>query len=202
MAKCSAFLAVLAMTSFAHAAAAYGAGASASAAGDPPTGSPAGAVYELPFERGRAEAAPKGGGGTVAPGGGGGDGTGGGGGSDTGAAGGSGGESGTAPDGSGGGEGATAGESESGGEEGSLYRSENNFGSSSRVPGTAAAATGSGGAGAEAAANLAEGREAARVTDAGNTSPAANLALLGAIALIALGSGLLVRRAGGLRTQH
>lgn len=195
---------VLSMTLLAHAGAAYGAGASTSAAGDPPTGSPAGAIYELPFERGRAEAAPKGSGGTAAPGSeGGDDGTSGGGGAGGGEDGSSGGPTGSSE----GGEAATLPSGESGGEEGSLYRSENNFGSSSQVPGTPGGAGGdsaanTGGAESEAAANLAQGRESAQVSDSGNTSPAANLALLGAIALIALGSGVLVRRAGRLSPGH
>jgi hypothetical protein len=157
-------------------------GASVSATGDPPTGSPAGAVYELPLERGRAEAAPKGGG-TAAPG-------------AEGDAAGANGAAANDPDGGG----------ESGGEEGSLYRSENNFGSSSHVPGMppeagADSAAADYGPGSEAAANLARGHEAAQVADSGNTSPAANIALFGAIALIALGSGVLVRRADRL-TGH
>ena len=174
-------LAVLSVTLLAHAGAAYGVGASASATGDPPTGSPAGAVYELPLERGRAEAAPKGSGGTAGP-----DAEGGEAGADGAAAGGDGGDQGGAG-------------------EGSLYRSENNFGSSSHVPGTPRgsdvdSAAGGGGAESEAAANLAQGREAAQIADSGNTSPAANIALLGAIALIALGSGVLISRAGRLST--
>jgi hypothetical protein len=175
-------LAVLSVTLLAHAGAAYGAGASVSATGDPPTGSPAGAVYELPLERGRAEAAPKGSGGTATPG-----------------------AEGAEPGANGAGGGGDGGDGQSGGEEGSLYRSENNFGSSSHVPGTplgtrADSVAGSAGAGSEAAANLAQGREAAQVADSGNTSPAANFALLGAIALIALGSGLLISRTGRLST--
>jgi hypothetical protein len=182
--------AVLSVTLLAHASAAYGVGASASATGDPPTGSPAGAVYELPLERGRAEAAPKGGGGTAAPG----------------AEGGEAGANGAAAGGDGGsGQGGGAAGGENGGEEGSLYRSENNFGSSSHVPGTRLgtggdSAAGSDRADSEAAANLAQGREAAQVADSGNTSPAANFALLGAIALIALGSGVFIGRAGRLST--
>jgi hypothetical protein len=71
----------------------------AAAPSDPPAGSPSGAVYELPVERGRNDAAPQG---------------------DSG-------------DDDSGGIGAS-GSSPSGGS-GSLYRSENNFGSSSQVPG-------------------------------------------------------------------
>jgi hypothetical protein len=153
-----------------------------SAPGDPPSGSPAGAVYELPLERGRADGAPKGGGGTAA-----------GGGDSVGA---------TADGG-----GAAA------GEDGSLYRTENNFGSSSEVPGLAAAGGGggpgggsggpgggSGGPGDAAAGGgvggaIAGGAVAGDVTDSGNTSISASLVLLGAVALLATAVGLLSRRA-------
>jgi hypothetical protein len=191
-------LAVLLLALLPHAGAAYG--ASTSAVGDPPTGSPAGAVYELPFERGRAEAAPKGSGGTDAPGaerdGGGGDGS---------PAGGGGGDSqGAGPSGGGATEPAEAAAAEAAEEEGSLYRSENNFGSSSHVPGTPQAGSDgsspAAGASSEAEESLAQGREAAQVGDAGNTSPATNIALLGVIALIALGSWAAMRRDGPLRT--
>lgn len=151
-----------------------------SAVGDPPTGSPAGAVYELPLERGRSDGAP-----TLGGGGSGGDGTLGGG---------------------------------QPGEATSLYRSENNFGSSSRVPGIAAAgaagvaAAGAGAGGvadsspgvagesggddggsAGAAGALARGE----IADAGNTSTAAAAVLLGAIALLAAAIGYLSRRING-----
>jgi hypothetical protein len=185
-------LAVLSVTLLAQAGAAYGLGASASATGDPPTGSPAGAVYELPLERGRAEAAPKGGGGTAVSG------------TDGGGSGAEGEGAGAGGDSGGGQGGGTGGES---GAEGSLYRSENNFGSSSHVPGTPppasadSAAAGDGPA-SEAAASLAQGRKAAQVADAGNTSPAANIALLGAIALLAVGSAVLIGRARRLDLGH
>jgi hypothetical protein len=149
-----------------------------SAVGDPPTGSPAGAVYELPLERGRSDGAPSFGGGGSSGGGG--------------AAGGAG-----------------------SGEAASLYRSENNFGSSSRVPGIATAGVGAAAAGAAAGAaggagsavgsgadSGSEGPGAAgalargEVADAGNTSLSANIALLGAIALLALTLGVLTRRFG------
>lgn len=163
-----------------HAPAAYG------AAGDPSTGSPAGAVYVLPLEQGRSDAAPKGG--LLLPGAGGG----------------------------GGGPGGGAG---GGGE--SLYRSENNFGSSSRVPGLAAVGAGiaagaaAGGKGAGAAGNgsasgggaggtapassgagsAAEVAAAERVADSGNTSVSASIALLAAIGLAAIAVGTLSARA-------
>jgi hypothetical protein len=187
MPKLLGMLAVLSVTLIAHGGAAYGAAAS-KAPGDPATGSPAGAVYELPLERGRAEAAPKGSGGTVAP-----DGEGGGAGES-----GQGGEAAVGGEAESGGGSGDAAASESGDEEGSLYRSENNFGSSSQVPG---APDGAGGAGSEGAADLARGREAAQASDSGNTSAATNVALLGAIALIAVGSGVLVRRSGRLRPR-
>ncbi len=151
-----------------------------SAPGDPPKGSPSGAVYELPFERGREDASPKGGGGT----------------------GGGGGTSGASGDASGGQTDAS----------GSLYRSENNFGSSSRVPGLAYAGRaggdsdgdgsgsgvgglGTGGPGGPGdGGRLVGGAIAADVTDAGNTSVPASLILLGAIALLAGGIAVLSRR--------
>jgi hypothetical protein len=156
------------------------------APGDPPAGSPAGAVYQLPLEQGRADAAPKGGGGTEAEAGGG-----------TGAS--------TGGGGSGGG-----GQSESG----SLYRSENNFGSSSQVPGAAAAGAhaGAGGGGAAgtgasagggsagdgkagaAGAAIAGGAVAAETADTGNTSVPASVVLLAAIGLLAIAVGVLSRR--------
>jgi hypothetical protein len=152
------------------------------APGDPPSGSPAGAVYQLPLEQGRSDAAPKGSGGT-------GPGTGGGGkGGSTGAAG--------------------AGSAEQA-ETGSLYRTENNFGSSSRVPGVAAAGAGAGGlsgnagAGGAAApaggggsrgATIAGGAIAAETAGTGNASVSASAVLLGAIALLAAAIGVLSRR--------
>jgi len=161
-----------------------------SAPGDPPSGSPAGAVYQLPLEQGRSDAAPKGGGGTAAEVGGGGNGTAGGG-----AAGGGGG-SGT--------RGGAAGAGGEAGESSSLYRSENDFGSSSRVPGVAAGtgpgAAGSGGqsaGGAGAAAGSAAiggGIVAAETADTGNTSIPASILLLAAIAVVAIAVGILSRR--------
>jgi hypothetical protein len=159
---------LLVLAAFLHPATAY------SAPGDPPSGSPAGAVYELPLQQGRADAAPKGGG-----------------------AGGP----------------AAAG----GGEAASVYRTENDFGSSSQVPGaplagSAGGAQGAGGAGAAAGgpaaagggpggagaasggAGAAGGAIAGRVADAGNTSVPAGLGLLGAIALLAGGAAVLSRR--------
>jgi hypothetical protein len=140
-----------------------------SAPGDPPIGSPAGSVYQLPLQQGRADAAPKGGGETGAPGGG----------------------------------GASAGKE---GEGGSLYRTENNFGSSSEVPGAAAGAagggkgggndvTGDGGArGGSKGAEEAAGAPAADLTDSGNTSVPVSLALLGGIILLGAALALLSRR--------
>jgi hypothetical protein len=153
-----------------------------SAPGDPPSGSPAGAVYQLPLEQGRSDAAPKGGSGTA-----------------TGAAGATGGESASAP---------------GSGESGSLYRTENNFGSSSRVPGLAAsggaaggatARGGSGNAGGTAGGNgagaagaaIAGGAIASQASDTGNTSVTAGAILLGAIVLLAAAVGLLTRRFSG-----
>lgn len=178
---------VLLLTLLAHGAAAYGASTPASP-GDPPTGSPSGAIYQLPFEKGRADAAPKGGGGTSAPG-----------------------ESGAAGGGSGAG-----GASGGGGEgEASLYRSENNFGSSSRVPGNPSAADNAGGGGGSETGSAGAGggngagaiitgaaAGAAHATDSGNTSPAANIALLCVIGLIAGGVGIFAVRANRLRAQQ
>jgi molecular chaperone DnaK len=155
-----------------------------SAPGDPPSGSPAGAVYQLPLEQGRSDAAPKGNGGTGAEAGG-----------DTG----------------GRAAGADSTGSATGADEsGSLYRSENNFGSSSRVPGVAAArangssrgnASGAAAAGGQSAgsagagsAAIAGGVIAAETADTGNTSIPASIVLLGAIALLAVAVGILSRR--------
>jgi hypothetical protein len=147
-----------------------------SAIGDPPTGSPAGAVYELPLERGRSDGAPKTGGG---------------------------------PSGEGGAGGAAGGAGS--GEAASLYRSENNFGSSSRVPGVAAVGAAGVGAAAVGAAAVGAGTGSddgadrpgaagalarSEIAGAGNTSISANLALLGVIALLALAIGVLTRRFG------
>lgn len=155
----------------AHPAAAY------AAPGDPAPGSPSGAVYELPLEQGRSDAAPRG-------------------------------------------TGATAGG-------GSHYRSENDFGSSSRVPGhtageesgggstngidTDAAGTGGSGGGAggtgtgEAGGDDASGSEKSaagvQVVDTGNTSTAAALGLLAAIGAVAVAIGVLTARGGRLRAR-
>jgi hypothetical protein len=151
-----------------------------SAPGDPPVGSPSGSVYVLPLEQGRADAAPKGGGGSGA---------------------------------GGGSAGADGGGASQPSEAGSLYRSENNFGSSSRVPGLASAGFGAGsgssgagggaasgtagssvggaaGAGAIASGSIA----AAEVSDVGNASPAAGIALLVGIGAVAVAVGVLSRR--------
>lgn len=165
---------LLLLTASLHPATAY------SAPGDPPSGSPAGAVYQLPLQQGRSDAAPGGAGGTAAGGGGGGA--------------------------------------------GSLYRTENNFGSSSRVPGLAAGAAGAVGAagaagaagavgnsagsgpgsGSSAAENGAgatpdgqgegEALRAGAAADEGNTSVAAGFVLVAAIGLLAAGAGALSRR--------
>lgn len=139
-----------------------------SAPGDPPSGSPAGAVYELPLEGGRADAAPKGDNGTS---------------------------------GGGAGNGSAGATPTGGGEAGSLYRSENNFGSSSRVPGTAAGTggdTGKGAAGRNEAPGGTGGDDggatAAQTADTGNTSVSAGIVLLGAIGLLAAAIGVLSRR--------
>jgi hypothetical protein len=171
-----------------HAAAAYGGTGSPS---DPVAGSPGAAVYQLPLEKGRADAAPQGDGGLAFPGGG------------------------------------------SGGpEDESFYRSENNFGSSSQVPGAGAETSSSGGSpstgagaggGADGAGNgggTAQGNgsgsgggsgassSASRLAsrsldppaDTGNTSLAANVALLGAILLLATGVGVAAARMS--RSRH
>lgn len=161
-----------------HGPAAYGS-PSPSSAGDPPAGSPSGGIYQLPLEKGRADAAPKGSGNATSPG------------------------------GDGGGE-----------DEPSYYRSENNFGSSSEVPGApsgnggssgnsdapkAADATGSGGSsssGGNDSHTAAEaGEKVAAVADTGNTSPGANIALLVAIGLVAIGVGVVGARANRLRAR-
>lgn len=173
------------------------AGAAYGAPGDPEAGSPSEGIYELPLEKGREDAAP-GSGGTTAPGGGGGEGEGGG----------------TSP-------GSEGGEEESS----SNYRSENNFGSSSQVPGagdaavgapgtngkgdgsgSASAGVGTGGDAGGAAGDSGEGREtkvaqtSAEVPDTGNTSVAGNLALLAAILVLAAAVGVVARRR--LRTRQ
>jgi hypothetical protein len=170
------------------------AGAAYGAAGDPEAGSPSEGVYELPLEKGREDAAP-GSGGTTAPEGGGGDGGG-------------------APEESGGG-----GEEE---ESSSNYRSENNFGSSSQVPGAGDAAIGAGGTNGKAGGRgVAAGdgsagggagptssgggsgadvdQTSAQVPDTGNTSVAGNLALLAVILVLAALAGVFAKRR--LRTR-
>ncbi|HEU5143130.1 MAG TPA: hypothetical protein VFU04_08245 [Solirubrobacterales bacterium] len=153
-----------------------------SAPGDPPRGSPAGSVYQLPLQQGREDAAPKGGsnrGDGADPTGGGSDGAGGGTSSGSGAAG-------TGGEGSGGSD--------------SLYRTENDFGSSSRVPGAPlAAGAGQGAAGSGPGGGtdggVASGAIAGQeVADSGNTSVPAGLVLLGAIALLAAAVAVLSRR--------
>jgi hypothetical protein len=144
-----------------------------SAAGDPPSGSPAGAVYQLPLEQGRSDAAPKGSG-----------------------------EPGVRSGGDGGP--SEAGRTTSSGdpsESGSLYRTENNFGSSSHVPGVtstggggAGGATGGGGGGSAA---IPGGAVAADAADTGNTSITAGIVLIAAIALLATAVGVLSRRFRG-----
>jgi hypothetical protein len=172
---------VLSLALLAHAGAAYGASAPTSP-NDPPAGSPAAAVYELPFEKGRADAAPGGTGGTAA----------------------------------GGGNNGVAGEGANG--ESSFYRSENNFGSSSEVPGAesggssgrgageGAGGGGSGGAGENPSPGGAESGAAVAgitaVADSGNTSPAAIVGLLGAIALVAGGVGVIASRTNRLSSQQ
>jgi hypothetical protein len=175
----------------AHAALAYGASTAASP-GDPPAGSPSGAIYQLPFEKGRSDAAPKGSGGTGVPAG--------------------------VPPGGGGGGGEQAGSD--GTAEGSFYRSENNFGSSSNVPGatadhsggqsgsgggtTTAGEPGTAGGGEEGSGpgTLGTARTASHITDSGNTSSAANILLLVAIGLIAICVAVVGARANKLKSQR
>ena len=162
-----------------------------------------------PFEQGRADGAPKGTGGTSAGGPGGQGGGGAGGGSE-----------------SGGGAGTSPGESG----EGSVYRSENNFGSSSHVPGAAAGGKAAPRPAAPAAALApaaapapvvvqaeetvtAEGAgavtavrgwawQSGQLTDSGNTSSSANIGLLVLIVLVAGGVGVFSARAVRLKTQR
>lgn len=155
------------------------AGAAYGAPGDPEAGSPSGSVYELPLDSARSDAAP-GGGGTTAP-------------------------APASPD-SGAGGGSTAeGEGGEGGEGTSYYRSENNFGSSSEVPGTAKADNGpsgdggggggaGGGSGGGAASSDLTAQNTSAPVDTGNTSVAGTLALLAAIAALAAGLGALAMR--------
>lgn len=107
----------------------------------------------------------------------------------------------------------------SAGEGDSHYRSENNFGSSSHVPGEPGEASageggdagGSGGSpgsgspagggnGAQPGASL-DGAAAVKIVDTGNTSLAATLALLAAIGLVALAVGGLAARANRLSSR-
>jgi hypothetical protein len=184
------FLCALLLGLLLHAGAAYG------APGDPEAGSPSGGVYEVPLDAARDDAAP-GSGGTTAPGpGGGGQGSGGSG-------------DGGSEEGAGGG-----GETES-----SNYRSENNFGSSSEVPGVsdvrvgageerAPAATAAGGGDGSAGG---EGGGAGSSTDAeplsapaedtGNTSVAGSLALLATIGVLAAALGIFLSRRRRLGTR-
>jgi hypothetical protein len=190
MVRRTGILALVFLPLLCHAGPAYG--ANASSPSDPSAGSPAGAVYQLPFEEGRSDGAPKGTGGTGAPGGGPGGGSGGG--SGTGAA--------------GGGEGG----------EPSTYRSENNFGSSSQVPGVGSGGSGGGGEnggsgsgqGGSGAGGSTDGGSSdpnstlgvAELTDSGNTSPAANIGLLLLIVLVAGGVGYVTMRSRRLKEQR
>ncbi|HET7573491.1 MAG TPA: hypothetical protein VFJ99_00105 [Solirubrobacterales bacterium] len=153
-----------------HAGAAYGGTGNPS---DPEAGSPGAAVYQLPLEKGRADAAPQGDGGLEFPGAGGG----------------------------------SAGAKGGASQDESFYRSENNFGSSAHVPGASAASgSGSGGSNGSGAAagggeptgapggsspgNRLASRSVDPPADTGNTSLAANVALLAAILLLATGVGV------------
>jgi hypothetical protein len=178
----------------AHAGAAYGASTAASP-GDPPAGSPSGAIYQLPLEKGRADAAPKGSGGTGAP-------------------------AGVPPGGGSGGSGGAGQAGSDGAAEGSFYRSENNFGSSSKVPGVSAndgggesgsgrGTTTSGEPGTTASGEDGSGSgtfgsagAASHITDSGNTSSAANILLLVAVGLIAIGVAIAGARANRLKSQQ
>jgi hypothetical protein len=166
MVRRGALLTIAALALLAHASPVYG------AYGDPPIGSPSGAVYQLPFEQGRSDAAPKSGG------------------TPTGSAGGGGAQ----------GDGTT-----------SLYRSENNFGSSSQVPGLPSsggsgpgtgggigggagnAAAGAGGGGAALGGAALTG--AVTLADSGNASVPGSIVLLAVIALFAAAIGVFSSRA-------
>lgn len=113
----------------------------------------------MPFEKGRRDAAPKG---------------------DDGAGAGGAGSGGGASDGEG-----SAGTGDPGG---SLFRTENNFGSSSRVPGTVGAAS------AATAAEQAIADSLAASSDAGDPSTARSYGLLLLIALAGAGIGVAMRR--------
>lgn len=107
----------------------------------------------------------------------------------------------------------------SAGEGGSHYRSENDFGSSSHVPGEPGEASGGaggdaggsgGGQGSGSAAGggngaqpgaAPDGAAAAQIVDTGNTSLAATLALLAAIGLVALAVGGVAARANRLSSR-
>lgn len=129
----------------------------------------------------------------------------------------------TAPEG-GGGSGGSEGSGGGGEEESpSNYRSENNFGSSSEVPGVGHPTAGGGGTNGEASGSGSAGagqgsgtggaasgdgksaggaeieRTAAEVPDTGNTSVAGNLALLAVIVLLAALAGVFAKRR--LRTR-
>ncbi len=194
MLKRSCLTGALALCMLAHSGGAYAASVHA-APGDPPAGSPSGQIYELPFEKGRSDAAPKGSGGTSAGGGG-------------------------AASAGGGGEATSPTDDAS--VEPSLYRSENNFGSSSQVPGNpspensasggegnatdngheddaAGGATGTGSSNGGGPTRI--GVAASGVTGSGNTSPAGNFALLGVIALIAVAVGAASLKANRLRAR-
>lgn len=140
----------------------------------------------MPLDAARDDAAP-GSGGTTAPGpGGGGQGSGGG------------------SDGGGSGEGSAGGDA--GGEtEASNYRSENNFGSSSEVPGAsgmrvgageerAPAAGSAGGEGGGAGGSIDTEPLSAPAEDTGNTSVAGSLALLATIGVLAAVLGIVLSR--------
>jgi hypothetical protein len=175
-------LALLLLPLLAHAPAAYG--ASVANPGDPPAGSPAGAIYQLPFEKGRADGAPKGSGGT--------------------GAGGSGGteessyyrtenhfgSSSEVPDDPAGGSGSSA----AGGSSGAGGSGSN--GGSGGSGGGGGEGSG-GGNGGEA---LASGTNAGEVTDSGNTSLPTNFALLAAI--LAIGGGVAVISLRGKSLGH
>jgi hypothetical protein len=103
-----------------------------------------------------------------------------------------------APEGGGEGSGAGGSSGVEPSESGSLYRTENNFGSSSHVPGVASSGGGrpgppgdGSGAGSDA---IAGGAIAAETADTGNTSVTAGIVLIAAIALLAAGVGVFSRR--------
>ena len=118
---------------------------------DPPAGSPAGTVYELPVDKGRSDGAPSG------------------------------------SRGAGSGDGA---EGPLG--EGSFYRSENNFGASSIVPGTSAAKSQDSAAAADT--ETASGSPPSGSLDVGSPSEGGALALLALLAAGGVGIGFVSRR--------